>query len=351
MTVSKGKGTGKKSKKSIGMILLKARTFIALIVLVIVFAVIEEKFLCIQNILSVSKHVARYAVLAIGMTFVIISGEIDLSVGSVAGLSGMVVGGLVVNGISFPAQGVTVYLNIWIVILIGVIVGAVVGFINGILVGRFKVPAFIATLGMMYVARGVALLINQGSTFSNLAGTPAFGNTGLPWLGAGKVFGIPVIIIFMVIVGLVGSYILKKTPKGWHIYAVGGNENAAKLSGVKVPNIKLYVFVFSSICAAFVGIFAASSLEAAHPATGETWEMNAIASAVLGGTSMAGGLGTIGGTIVGAFVIGVLNDGMIMMGLSSFWQQVIKGAVIIFAVIIDQIQRDMQRRMALQSRE
>lgn len=338
-------------KQNLGLILLKARTFIALIVLVIVFAIIEPKFVSMNSIFSVSKHVARYAILAIGMTFVIIAGDIDLSVGSVAGLSGMVVGGLIINGISLPSLGITIYLNIGVVILIGIVVGALVGVVNGVLVSRFKVPAFIATLGTMYIARGLALLSNQGSTFSNLGGSAELGNTGLPWLGAGKIIGIPIIIIFMILLGLIAGYILKKTPRGWHIYATGGNQNAARLSGVKVTNVKMYVFIFCSICAAIVGIFAASGLEAAHPATGESWEMNAIASAVLGGTSMAGGFGGIGGTIIGAFVIGVLNDGMTMLGVSSFWQQVIKGVVIIFAVIIDQFQRNMQKKIALQSRE
>lgn len=340
-----------KRNQNIGMILMKARTFIALFVLVVVFSILQDNFLTVNNVLSISKHVARYAILAIGMTFVIISGDIDLSVGAIAGLSGMVVGGLTINGISFPAQGVTIYLNVWIVIIIGILVGAVFGIINGLLVSRFKVPAFIATLGTMYIARGIAMLLNGGATFPNLGGTPEFGNTGLPWLGSGTILHIPIIIICMALIGIIGGFILKKTPRGWHIYAVGGNENASKLSGVKVTNIRMYVFIFSSICSAIIGIFAAAELEAAHPATGTSWEMNAIAASVLGGTSMAGGLGTVGGTIVGAFVIGVLNDGMIMMGVSSFWQMVIKGAVIIFAVIIDQIQREMQRKMALQSRE
>jgi ribose/xylose/arabinose/galactoside ABC-type transport system permease subunit len=346
-----GVNTNQKGNSSLGMLLLKGRTFIALIILVIVFTVLEPKFLMMNNLITVAKHVARYAILAIGMTYVIISGNIDLSVGSVAGLSGMIVGGLIINGIPIPADNVTIYLNVWIVILIGIIAGAVIGIINGFLVSRFNVPAFIATLGTMYIARGFALLSNGGATFPNLAGTESYGNTGLPWLGAGEILGIPVIIVTLVIVAAIGIYILKKTPKGWHIYAVGGNEGAAKLSGVKVGNVKLFVFLFSGICSAIVGIFAASELEAAHPATGESWEMNAIAAAVLGGTSMSGGFGTVGGTVVGAFVIGVLNDGMIMLGLSSFWQMVIKGAVIILAVILDQFQREMQKRLALQSKD
>ncbi len=143
---------------------------------------------------------------------------------------------------------------------------------------------------------------------------------------------------------------MKQTPTGWHILSIGGNEKAASLSGVKVNCIKWLVYSVSGACSAIVGLITASQLLAAHPASGESWEMNAIAAAVLGGTSMAGGVGTIGGTIVGAFVIGVLNDGMIMVGVSEFWQMVIKGVVIVFAVVIDQFQRSMQEKMALQQR-
>lgn len=334
--------------RDIGMLLMKARTFIALIILLIVFICIEPKFLSAGTLINISKHVARYAILAIGMTYVIISGGIDLSVGSVAGLSGMVAGGLLVNGLVIPSAGIALYFDIWMVLLISLIIGALVGLLNGLLVSRLNVPAFIATLGTMYIASGTSLLLNQGSTFPNLIGRVEYGTERFPWLGSGTIFGLPVIIWFMVALALLTTYIQRKTPLGWHIYATGGNENAAKLSGIKVKNIKLFVYIFSSVCAACAGVFAAAELEAAHPATGESWEMNAIAAAVLGGTSMAGGIGTIGGTIIGAFVIGVLSDGMMMVGLSSFWQKIIKGIVIIFAVIIDQMQREFQRKLALQ---
>ena len=146
------------------------------------------------------------------------------------------------------------------------------------------------------------------------------------------------------------SILLKQTSFGWHIFSIGGNEKAAKLSGVKVNKVKILVYMISGICAAIVGIIASSQLAASHPATGESWEMNAIAAAVLGGTSMAGGIGSIGGTVVGAFVIGVINDGMVMCGVSEFWQRVIKGVVIVLAVIIDQFQRNLQAKMALKAR-
>lgn len=339
-----------KSNVSIGMLLLKARTFIALIVLVIVFSVLSPNFLTGQSLVLIAKHVALYAIMGIGMTAVIICGGIDLSVGSIVGLGGMIAGGLIYQGLRLPMFGIAIYFNVFIVIIITLILGVLVGAVNGLLVSRFKVAAFIATLGTMYIARGFALLRSGGETFPNLVGKTELGNTGFPILGAGVVFGIPISIWIMIVFGLVAAYIFKKTTLGWHIFAVGGNEKAAELSGVRVNRIKMFVYMFSGFCSAMVGLIVSSQLVASHPANGTSWEMNAIAAAVLGGTSMAGGIGSIGGTIIGAFVIGVLNDGMVMLGVSEFWQMVIKGLVIIVAVMVDQVQRDLQNKLALQSR-
>ena len=194
------------------------------------------------------------------------------------------------------------------------------------------------------------MLSSGGSTFPNLVGSPELGNTGFSFLGGGIFLGIPISIYILIIFSVCSIFILKKLPLGWHIFSVGGNEKASKLSGVKVDRIKIFVYMFSGLCAAMVGLITASQLMASHPASGESWEMNAIAAAVLGGTSMSGGIGTIGGTIIGAFVIGVLNDGMVMCGVSEFWQKVIKGIVIVVAVIIDQFQRKMQNKLALEQR-
>ena len=337
-----------KNPSTAGMLLLKARTFIALFLLLIVFSILSPTFLTPQSLILIAKHVALYAIMGIGMTSVIISGGIDLSVGSVVGLSGMIAGGLLYQGMRLG--DVTVYFNAVIVCIIACVLGTLVGGVNGLLVSRFKVAPFIATLGTLYVSRGFALIRSGGETFPNLMGKQELGNTGFQLLGAGTCLGIPFSIWIMVVLGLATAYVFKKTPLGWHIFAVGGNEKAAMMSGIRVPRIKMTVYMFSGFCAAVVGLIVSSQLVAAHPATGESWEMNAIAAAVLGGTSMAGGIGTIGGTIVGAFVIGVLNDGMIMLGVSEFWQMVIKGLVIVVAVIVDQVQRDMQNRMALQTR-
>ena len=329
------------------LLLLKLRTFIALIAVVIFFSMMAPNFVTVANVVIVSKHVAINAFLAIGMTFVILTGGIDLSVGAIVGLVGMVAGALVLYGLPIEMLGVVIYPNVWEVIGLALLVGTFVGFINGLLITRMQVAPFIATLGMLYVARGTALLMSGGSTFPNLIGKPEFGNQGFPVIGSGTILGIPLSIWLLLVVAGIAAYVATKTPFGRQIYAVGGNERAATLSGVNVNRVKLTVYMVSGFCAAIAGLVVASQLVASHPASGETFEMNAIAAAVLGGTSLSGGRGTIGGTIVGAFVIGVLSDGLVMMGVSEFWQMVIKGVVIVGAVILDQMQRRIARNARL----
>lgn len=339
----------KKDNTKLIMMLLKGRTLIVLALLVVFFSLATPNFLSANTMLLLAKHVALYGILAIGMTYVIITGGIDLSVGAVVGLAGIIAGGMIQNGVTIESMGVTLYFSIPLVVLITIIFGAAVGLINGAIITKFGVAPFIATLGTMYIARGFAMLHSSGATYSNILGHEALGNVGFTFFG-GRIAGIPVGAIILVVIAVIAGILLKRTTFGWHIFAIGGNEKAAKLSGVKTDNVKILVYIFSAICAAIVGIITTAQLEAAHPASGETWEMNAIAAAVLGGTSMAGGIGTIGGTIIGAFVIGVISDGMVMCGVSEFWQMVIKGLVIILAVIIDQFQRNMEAKMALQAR-
>ena len=325
---------------------MKLRTFIALIAVLIFFSIAAPNFLSTANLILMSKHVALNAFLAMGMTFVIITGGIDLSVGSIVGLCGMVAGYLVLNGIDLQI-GYTIYFNVVEIALITLAVGILIGAVNGLLITRLNVAPFIATLGMLYVARGLALLSSDGRTFPNLVGKPELGTTGFGFLGAGRLLGLPVSIWILIVVALAAAYLARYTPLGRHIFAVGGNERAARISGVRVNMVKMFVYMFSGFCAAIVGLIISSELMASHPATGESFELNAIAAAVLGGTSMSGGRGTIGGTIVGAFVIGILSDGLVMMGVSSFWQMVIKGLVIIVAVVVDQAQRRLQQRVTL----
>jgi len=375
--------TTKKPRKftstDLQQLLLQARAFIALIVVVIVFSFLSEAFLTPANIVIVAKQVAINAILGIGMTFVILTAGIDLSVGSVAGLTAMIAGGLINEGLVLPMFGVVVYFHVWMVILISLAVGALVGAINGLIITRFNVAPFIATLGTLYVARGFALLRSNGNTYPNLVGRPEFGNEGFPLLGAGTFLpletvngwiqhlpasmsnsvvtgaltflAIPYSVWIMVAFALIAAFVATKTPFGRQVYAIGGNERAAELSGVRVNRIKVVVYMISGFCAAMVGLIIASKLVAAHPATGVSFELNAIAVVVLGGTSLMGGRGNIWGTIIGAFVIGALSAGMVMVGVSSFWQQVITGTVIVLAVVIDQAQAKMQVRVALQRQQ
>lgn len=357
-TENRQKPAPQKQPVSIGLLLLKLRTFVALILLIIVFSIIAPNFLNPATIVLMARHAAVYAFLAIGMTFVIITGGIDLSVGSIVGVTGMVAGGLILKGLPLGMFGGRIYFRVWVIVLITLALGMFIGALNGLLITRFNVPPFIGTLGTLYIARGVALLIHEGQTYPNLIGDPVLQNTGFPLLGAGTFLhlpftdqGIPYSIWLMVIVASVAAYLAAKTPRGRHIYAVGGNERAATLSGVQVNHVKMFVYMFSGFCSAIGGLIWASQLVASHPMTGESFELHAIAAAVLGGTSLAGGRGTIGGTIIGAFVIGILGDGMVMVGVSAFWQMVIKGLVIVTAVVVDQLQQKMQTKAALQQQQ
>ena len=339
------------TKTDVQSFLLRGRAFIALILVTFVFAILSPQFLSAANFVIMSKHVAINALVAIGMTFVILTAGIDLSVGSIVGMVAMIAGGLINEGLIIPQLGIIIYPHTWMIVVISLILGTLAGALTGYVITRFNVAPFIATLGMFYVARGIAGLRNNGYTFPNLVGRPEYGNTGFEILGAGTFLGINYSIWLMIIFTLVAFIVTKRTPLGRHVYAIGGNERAAELSGVRVSRTKIIVYSISGFCSALVGLIIASQLVAAHPLTGDAFELDAIAAVVLGGTSLAGGRGGIAGTIIGAFTIGFMTDGMVMLGVSSFWQKVIKGAVIVFAVIIDQVQARMQERIALQKQQ
>jgi len=330
------------------LLLLRLRTLIALIILVIIFTFTARAFLTSGNIIILVKQVALNAILGMGMTFVILTGGIDLSVGSIVGLAGMIAGGLITEGLLLPVFGISIFFNIPIVIAITLVVGMLVGLINGLIITRLNVTPFIATLGMLYMARSAALLRSNGATFPNLVGNEMLGNTGFPLLGAGTLLGLPWAIWLMVGFVIVTTFIATRTPFGRQVYAVGGNERAAELSGVPVQRIKILVYMISGLCAAVVGLIITSQLVSAHPATGTNYELNAIAVVVLGGASLSGGRGSIFGTIIGAFVIVVLNNGMVLIGLSEFVQTGITGFVIVAAVVLDQFQQRLQRQITLQ---
>jgi erythritol transport system permease protein len=318
-------------------VLFEGRAFIALLIIIVVFSSMSANYLTVDNLITMTRHVAVNAILALGMLLVILNAGIDLSVGSTVGLSGVVAGYLLQHGVHLPDGGVA-YPAVWVVVLCAVAVGAAVGWVNGMLVSKFKVAPFVATLGMLYVVRGIALLITGGLTYPKLQGEEELGNTGFNGVGFEKVLGIPVGVIVMVALAVVGAMLLVKTPFGRWLYASGGNERAAELSGIPVKKVQLWVYVASGICAAIAGLIIASELTSATPQTGESFELTAIAAVVIGGASMMGGKGTVRGTLIGAFVIGFLSDGLVIIGVSQYWQMVFKGAVIVLAVMLNAVE-------------
>jgi erythritol transport system permease protein len=324
------------------LVLLRARAALVLVILLVAFGTLSPAFLTTNNLAILAKHVAISALLAIGMTFVILTGGIDLSVGSIAGFGGMIAGYLLVHGVIL--HGSAHYPPVLVVIVATILACLLIGALNGWLVAKASVPPFIATLGTLYIARGAALLISNGKTFPNL-GRAANGSTQFTVLGQGVFLGIPFPVWCTAVLFAIAVFVARKTPFGRHVYAVGGNERAARLAGIDVPRVKLLTYLFSAACAAIVGLIIASQLEAAHPATGESFELNAIAAVVLGGTSLMGGRGSVTGSLIGALVIGVLADGLVMLGVSEFWQIVIKGFVIVLAVAVDQLQTRVQNRL------
>jgi erythritol transport system permease protein len=309
------------------------RAIFVLLLLIILFSILAPNFFTANNFSILSKHVAISAILAIGMTFVILTGGIDLSVGSLAGLSGMVAGYCLTPSFIHPGLFGAIVASLLVTLLFGAL--------NGWLISTAGVAPFIATLGTLYIARGAALLLSNGKTFPNLTAR----STSFASIGQSFFLNVPTPVWMMFSLYAIAAFIASKTPFGRHVYAVGGNERAAHLSGIRVDRVRIYTYLFSALCAGLVGLIIASQLEAAHPATGESFELNAIAAVVLGGTSLAGGRGSVTGSLIGAFVIGVLADGLVMLGVSEFWQIVIKGFVIVFAVAIDQLQTRVQARL------
>jgi erythritol transport system permease protein len=325
------------SRISVGKILLEGRAFFALIVIVVVFSFLSPYYFSASNFLTMASHVAIFGILGMGMLLVILNGGIDLSVGSTLGLAGVIAGALM-HGVTLPMFDVILYPAVWVVAVIACLVGGVVGLINGVLIARFKVPPFVATLGTLYAVRGVALLLTNGLTYNNLNGSPDLGNTGFSWLGFNSLFGIPVGVIAMIIIAILGSLLLNRTVFGRWLYASGGNERAAELSGVPVKRVQIAVYVLSGVCAAIGGLILTSELTSAGPTAGTTYELTAIATVVIGGAALTGGYGNIRGTLLGAFVIGFLSDGLVITGVSSYWQMVFTGAVIVFAVLLNSVQ-------------
>lgn len=321
----------------IARLLLEGRAFFALIAIIIVFSLLSPYYFSVSNFLTMSSHVALFGILAVGMLLVILNGGIDLSVGSTLGLSG-VIAGFLMQGVTLSVFGVVLFPPVWVVAVLSCALGGLIGVVNGLLIARFKVPAFVATLGVMYVVRGIALLMTNGLTYNNLGGKTELGNTGFDWLGFNRMLGVPIGVLVMVVIALIGSLVLSRTPFGRWLYASGGNERAAELSGVPVKTVQVSVYMLSGVCAAIAGLILSSQLTSAGPTAGTSYELTAIAAVVIGGAALTGGRGTIRGTLLGAFVIGFLSDGLVIIGISSYWQTVFTGAVIVLAVLLNAVQ-------------
>jgi erythritol transport system permease protein len=337
LTEKKSVSDGQKRNANIVRLILEGRAFFALIVIIAVFSFLSPYYFTLNNFLIMASHVAIFGILAIGMLLVILNGGIDLSVGSTLGLAGCIAGFLM-QGVMLNNFGVILYPPVWAVVVITCALGALVGAVNGVLIAYLKVPAFVASLGVLYVARGIALLMTNGLTYNNLGGRPELGNTGFDWLGFNRLAGIPIGVIVLAVLAIVCGIVLSRTAFGRWLYASGGNERAADLSGVPVKRVKIIVYVLSGVCAAIAGLVLSSQLTSAGPTAGTTYELTAIAAVVIGGAALTGGRGTVRGTMLGAFVIGFLSDGLVIIGVSAYWQTVFTGAVIVLAVLMNSIQ-------------
>ncbi|PTR01091.1 monosaccharide ABC transporter membrane protein (CUT2 family) [Mucilaginibacter yixingensis] len=308
--------------------LAKFQSLIALVVLCIVLSLLSDKFMTVDNGWNVMRQISVNICISVGMTLVVLTSGIDLSVGSVLALCGAITAGLLKNGIEIPSNNLYIGFTLLGAILGGIIIGALLGWFNGFTITRFKVPPFVATLAMLTIARGLTMLWTKGFPISVLG--DSFGYIGTGWL-----LGIPVPVWISALVVVGAAVLTGKTPLGRYIYAIGGNENAARLSGININRVKIIVYSLAGALAGIGGLIVTSRLDSAQPNAGISYELDAIAAVVIGGTSLSGGKGSIWGTVLGAVIIGVLNNGLVLLNVSPFWQQVVKGAVILLAVIID----------------
>ena len=336
------KGLG--SRFNMNTLLVEGRALIALVIIIVIFAVMSDNYLTAGNLTTITKQVAFNAIVALGMLLVILNGGIDLSVGSIVGFTAAVAGNLF-RGVHVPGTDLTMFPSLWVIIVLSLAIGMLVGWINGLLIARLNLAPFIVTLGMLYVARGLTEVLLNGQNITNeLTGQPGLNNTGFFEIFASKPLGLPLAAWVMILLAIIFSILLNRTPFGRWLYATGSNERAAQLSGVPVIRVKTLIYVLSGLCAAIVGILQMANISSATADLGTFYELNAIAAVVIGGAALSGGRGTVRGTIIGAFVIGFLANGLVIVGVSPFWQKVITGAVIILAVAVDQIQQIVQRR-------
>ena len=302
-------------------LMVKYKSLIGLVLLITVVSILSPSFLSTKNIFNILRQTSVNAIIAAGMTFVILTGGIDLSVGSILAISGAICATLLASGQS-----------IIVGVLAAIAIGALVGFLNGFIISKGKLQPFIATLATMTVLRGLTLVFTDGKPIT-LGSSDLAINFGK--IGGGVIFGIPTPAIIMLVIFVLCAYILNNTKMGRYTYALGSNEEATKLSGLNTDKIKIWVYTISGILSAVAGIIITSRLYSAQPTAGTGYELDAIAAVVLGGTSLTGGKGKISGTIIGALIIGVLSNALNILDVSSYYQMMVKGAVILLAVLLD----------------
>ncbi len=316
---------------SIGLSSVKRfQSLIALALLCIALSIMSDKFFTPDNGLNVLRQIAVNICIATGMTLIVLTAGIDLSVGSILALCGALTAGLLKHGIEIPAGDMFVGFTVLGAVICGLLLGWMLGWFNGFVITRFNVPPFVATLAMLTIARGFTMLYTRGHPISNLGKSFAY-------IGSGTWLGIPVPVWIALVVVLLAVFVTRKTKTGRYIYAIGGNEQAARLSGINIKRVKIAVYSIAGALAALGGIIVTARLDSAQPNAGISYELDAIAAVVIGGTSLSGGKGSVWGTVMGAVIIGVLNNGMVLLNVSPFWQQVVKGVVILLAVVIDKM--------------
>ena len=308
--------------------LARFQSLIALVLMVLALSLLSDRFLTPENGWNILRQISVNLCLSIGMTLIILSGGIDLSVGAILGLSGAVSAEFLKNGVPLLALGVRLEFTVTGAVVAGLLVGAATGWLNGLAITQFRLPPFVATLGMFSIARGLTMLWTGGFPITGLG--PTFG-----FLGTGLFLGIPMPVWISGALVSVFVVLTRKTCFGRYIYAVGGNERAARLTGLPVDRIKLKVYTLGGLLAGAAGPIVTARLDSAQPNAGLGYELDSIAAVVIGGTSLTGGRGRVAGTVLGCLIIGVLNNGLFLLDVSPFWQQVVKGFVILTAVAID----------------